>query len=206
MAIPSSVRTRRNRLVEVIEAARTAYYQHATPELADDEYDRLFAELVAIEAEYPELVTADSPTQTVGGETADLFGEFEHPSRMWSLDNVFDAAELGEWLTKTGEHNYLCELKIDGLAVNIVYRDGVLDTVATRGSGAVGENVTSNVEFMTCIPQTLTKVPSGRAFGHEPAGRTPKRGAIRPRRRRPAARRPRRGPRPCRRRGRPGPG
>lgn len=163
MAIPAQVRTRRDRLVTAIESARTAYYQHDKPEIADDEYDRLFAELVDLEARYPELVTADSPTQSVGGEASDAFGEFAHPSRMWSLDNVFDDDELASWLAKTGDHAYLCELKIDGLAVNIVYRDGVLDTVATRGSGVVGENVTANVEFMTCVPRRLTKA-TGASF------------------------------------------
>lgn len=163
MAIPAKVRARRDELVALIEQARTAYYGHDKPDISDADYDGLFAELVALELEYPQLVTADSPTQTVGGEAADLFGEFEHPSRMWSLDNVFTEDELGAWLEKTGNHDYLCELKIDGLAINIVYRDGVLDAVATRGSGAVGENVTSNVEYMTCIPAQLTKV-SGVAF------------------------------------------
>lgn len=153
----STVRARRDELVSAIEQARTAYYQHDTPTLSDAEYDALFAELLRLEADNPELVTSDSPTQTVGGESTERFGEFEHPTRMWSLDNVFDDEELAAWLEKTGQHEYLCELKIDGLAINMVYRDGVLDTVATRGSGVVGENVTSNVEYMTCIPRTLAK-------------------------------------------------
>jgi len=155
VSIPADIRARRNDLVVQIERARDEYYQHDKPTLSDAEYDVLFKELEQLEAQYPELVTGDSPTQSVGGEVAGTFGEFEHPSRMWSLDNVFDFDELDSWFERVGEHSFLCELKIDGLAINAVYRNGVLDTVATRGSGSVGENVTSNVEFMTCIPREL---------------------------------------------------
>ena len=163
MDIPQSVRTRREELVALIEQARTDYYRHDKPTISDAEYDVAFKELEKIEAQYPDLVTADSPTQSVGGDATDTFGEFVHPTKMWSLDNVFDEDELDSWLERVGGHSFLCELKIDGLAINIVYRDGILDSVATRGSGAVGENVTSNVEYMTCIPRTLTPI-SGQAF------------------------------------------
>ena len=156
MSIPVDIRQRRDELVTLIEQARNEYYQHDKPTLSDAEYDVLFKELEQLEAQYPDLVTADSPTQSVGGEVAETFGEFEHPSRMWSLDNVFDFEELDAWFERMGDHAFLCELKIDGLAINAVYRNGVLDTVATRGSGSVGENVTSNVEYMTCIPRELT--------------------------------------------------
>ena len=163
MDIPQSVRTRREELVALIEQARTDYYRHDKPTISDAEYDVAFKELEKIEAQYPDLVTADSPTQSVGGDATDTFGEFVHPTKMWSLDNVFDEDELDSWLERVGGHSFLCELKIDGLAINIVYRDGILDSVATRGSGAVGENVTSNVEYMTCIPRTLTPI-SGQPF------------------------------------------
>ena len=158
MDIPVSDRTRRDELVNLIEQARTDYYQHDKPTISDAEYDSAFRELEALEAKYPELVTADSPTQSVGGETSEGFGEFVHPTRMWSLDNVFDFEELDAWFERVGEHPFLCELKIDGLAVNVVYRGGVLESVATRGSGAVGENVTANVEFMSCIPKSLKPI------------------------------------------------
>jgi DNA ligase (NAD+) len=155
VSIPVAIRERREELVTLIEQARNEYYQHDKPTLSDAEYDVLFKELEQLEAQYPDLVTADSPTQSVGGEVAETFGEFEHPSRMWSLDNVFDFEELDTWFERMGQHAFLCELKIDGLAINAVYRNGVLDTVATRGSGSVGENVTSNVEYMKCIPREL---------------------------------------------------
>lgn len=155
MSIPFAIRERRDELVTLIEQARNEYYQHDKPTLSDAEYDVLFKELEQLEAQYPDLVTGDSPTQSVGGEVAETFGEFEHPSRMWSLDNVFDFDELDAWFERMGQHAFLCELKIDGLAINAVYRNGVLDTVATRGSGSVGENVTSNVEYMKCIPREL---------------------------------------------------
>ena len=158
MTIPKAVRSRRDELVAEIERARTAYYQHDKPELSDNEYDALFSELTSLENQYPELVTSDSPTQSVGGEVGESFGEFTHPSKMWSLDNVFDEEELRTWLTRIGDHDFLCELKIDGLAINAVYRNGELETVATRGSGAVGENVMSNVQYMTCIPQRLAPI------------------------------------------------
>lgn len=161
MAIPKDALAKREKLVTLIEQARTDYYQNDKPKISDDEYDRAYLELVALEEKYPELVSGDSPTQTVGGQAAEGFTEFSHPTRMWSLDNVFDDAELDAWFNRVGEHEFLCELKIDGLAINAVYRNGKLETLATRGSGAVGENVTANVEYMKCIPREL-KVGKGK--------------------------------------------
>lgn len=155
MSIPQEVRARRDELIGLIEQARNEYYQHDRPTLADVEYDALFLELQKLEEQFPELVTSDSPTQSIGGQASDIFGEFAHPSPMWSLDNVFDATELQAWFERVGAHAFLCELKIDGLAINAVYRNGLLETLATRGSGSVGENVTANVEYMRCIPKRL---------------------------------------------------
>lgn len=163
MSISPQERKRRDELVAAIEEARTAYYQHDEPKISDAEYDVLFKELEKLETEHPELITADSPTQSVGGDVSESFGEFTHPTRMWSLDNVFDDEELDAWFARVGQHKYLCELKIDGLAINAVYRNGVLETLATRGSGAVGENVMANIEYMNCIPQNL-KAIKGQAF------------------------------------------
>lgn len=163
MSIPAAARNRRNELVELIESARTSYYSHDKPTISDVEYDKVFQELIEIETQFPELVSADSPTQSVGGEAAGEFGEFEHPSRMWSLDNVFDLSELDAWFARVGNHNFLCELKIDGLAINAVYRNGELETLATRGSGSVGENVTASMAYLTCIPKRL-KASKGTAF------------------------------------------
>jgi len=163
VSIPKTVRDRRDELVTAIEQARTNYYQHDKPTISDAEYDAAFYELIEIENKYPEIVTADSPTQSVGGEAAKDFGEFEHPSKMWSLDNAFDLEELDAWFKRVGDHDFLCELKIDGLAINAVYRNGELESVATRGSGSVGENVTANVEFMNCIPRKLNIAPGSSA-------------------------------------------
>ena len=163
MSIPAAVRKRRDELVELIEQARTQYYSHDKPTISDADYDKYFAELVEIEGNHPELVSADSPTQSVGGEATEEFGEFEHPTKMWSLDNVFDDAELDSWFARVGDHNFLCELKIDGLAINAVYRNGELETIATRGSGSVGENVTASLEYLTCIPRKL-KAAKGTKF------------------------------------------
>ncbi len=155
MAIPKSAQTRHAQLVELVETARSDYYERDKPKISDDEYDKAFKELTELEIKFPELASGDSPTQTVGGQAADGFTEFKPPTRMWSLDNVFDDSELDAWFNRVGQHDFLCELKIDGLAINAVYVDGKLETLATRGSGSVGENVTANVEYMKCIPTEL---------------------------------------------------
>jgi len=147
-------------LVEQVEAARTAYYQHDAPTLSDVEYDALFAELVALEAQRPELASQDSPTQTVGGARAEMFEPVEHLERLYSLDNAFKEADLTAWADRVESAvdrfpPVLCELKIDGLAVDIVYRGGRLVSVATRGDGRVGEDVTYNAQFIPAIPSRL---------------------------------------------------
>lgn len=147
-------------LVELINQARAAYYQHDRPAISDDEYDQLFRELTELEASWPELATADSPTQSVGGQPAGMFAPVEHLQRMYSLDNVFDNAELDAWLARIEAGlgsipELLCELKIDGLAVDAVYRGGRLHSLATRGDGVTGEDVTFNAQFIPGIPQQL---------------------------------------------------
>ena len=150
-------------LVEQVQAARTAYYQHDAPRLSDAEYDALFVELVALEAAHPELASAESPTQSVGGARAEMFDPVEHLQRLYSLDNAFTVEELTAWAERVEAAvdrfpPVLCELKIDGLAVDIVYRGGRLATVATRGDGRVGEDVTYNARFIDAIPVRLTPV------------------------------------------------
>jgi DNA ligase (NAD+) len=112
-------------------------------------------ELEQLESKHPELITGDSPTQTVGGEASQTFAPVEHLERMMSLDNVFSNEELDGWLEKTGGGPFLCELKIDGLAINLRYEKGKLVSAATRGDGAVGEDVTRNVMTVKGIPHTL---------------------------------------------------
>lgn len=154
-------KARWEQLADAINAARVAYYQHDSPTISDAEYDALFAELVALEAAHPQLVTGDSPTQTVGGTRSEMFEPVEHLERMLSLDNVFDAEELAAWLERLRRElgsvpRLVCELKVDGLAVDLVYRDGHLVSLATRGDGRTGEDVTANVAWMTAIPAHLS--------------------------------------------------
>ncbi|MCF8528196.1 MAG: hypothetical protein K9G80_11890, partial [Candidatus Nanopelagicales bacterium] len=148
-------------LVDQVNEARAAYYQHDAPRLSDIEYDRLYADLLALEQEFPELVSGESPTQTVGGTRSEMFDPVEHLQRMYSLDNVFDVDELDAWFERVRHGlgvlpSLLCELKIDGLAVDAVYVDGALTTLATRGDGRVGEDVTYNARFIPGVPQRLT--------------------------------------------------
>lgn len=144
-----------------INEARDAYYERDTVLISDAEYDGLMHRLEELERLYPELQSQDSPTLTVGGrgETT-LFAPVEHAERMLSLDNVFSADELAEWAARAeaaaGRRvHWLCELKIDGLALNLRYRRGRLVSAATRGDGRVGEDVTENVRFIPGIPLKL---------------------------------------------------
>ena len=143
-------------LVDAINKHRAAYYQSNTSLISDADYDKLMRELEGLEAKHPELITGDSPTQTVGGEASQTFTPVEHLERMMSLDNVFSSEELDSWLEKTGGGPFLCELKIDGLAINLRYEKGKLVSAATRGDGAVGEDVTRNVMTVKGIPHTLS--------------------------------------------------
>lgn len=143
-------------LVDQINTHRRAYYEGNTVLISDAEYDALLKELEALEAKYPELVTGDSPTQTVGGSANIAFSPVTHLERMMSLDNAFSAEELRAWAAKVGETKFLCELKIDGLAINLRYEYGQLVSAATRGDGVVGEDVTANVLTIKSIPRKLT--------------------------------------------------
>ena len=154
-------RARWAELVDLINAARVAYYDRDDPSIGDDEYDRLFAELSALERAFPELQSGDSPTTMVGGEASGAFDKVEHLQPMFSLDNVFSADELGEWIDRLVKDlgaapSILCEQKFDGLAVDLVYTDGVLTRLATRGDGKRGEDVTFNAQFVPSIPKQLS--------------------------------------------------
>ncbi len=160
MTDSDNVHQRWSHLVEEVEAARVAYHQHDAPTLSDAEYDALFAELLALESAHPELAVSGSPTLVVGGTPAEMFDPVEHLERLYSLDNAFTAEELVAWADRVrgavGRFPaVLCELKIDGLAVDIVYRHGRLSSVATRGDGRVGEDVTYNAQFIAAIPEVL---------------------------------------------------
>ncbi|CAB4690136.1 MAG: NAD-dependent DNA ligase LigA [Actinobacteria bacterium] len=149
-------------LVDEINKHRRAYYSNDTVLISDADYDALMRELELLEAEHPDLITGDSPTQSVGGEATTTFSPVQHLDRMWSLDNVFSREEMAAWITKSGGGPFLCELKIDGLAINLRYENGKLVSAATRGDGVVGEDVTANVLTIKSIPREL----SGK--GHPP--------------------------------------
>jgi DNA ligase (NAD+) len=166
-AVPSdSVRGEYENLVDLVRKYRFAYYQEDAPLVSDAEFDELFRRLEEIEALHPELVANDSPTQEVGGEVSTAFAAVEHLQRMYSLEDVFSLDELEAWLRKadagiarlgdgTPAAAWLTELKIDGLAVNLLYRDGKLVRAATRGDGTTGEDITHNVLTIKEIPQEL---------------------------------------------------
>ena len=165
-AVPQDARARWADLVDRINRARAEYYQEDRPTLSDADYDVLFAELAALEQQWPQLVGGESPTQTVGGQRAEMFDPVEHLQRMYSLDNAFDVDELQAWFDRVERGldalpEMLCELKIDGLAVDAVYADGRLRSLATRGDGRVGEDVTYNAAYIPAVPQRLQST-SGR--------------------------------------------
>ena len=140
---------------------RDAYYERDEVLVSDAEYDRMLRRLEELERLHPELQSQDSPTQTVGGRAeTTMFAPVEHAERMLSLDNVFSLDEFAAWGAKVERDSgravrYLCELKIDGLAINLRYENGVLTTAATRGDGVVGEDVTQNLQYIPSIPRQL---------------------------------------------------
>ncbi|WP_308799577.1 NAD-dependent DNA ligase LigA [Agromyces silvae] len=156
-----SARAEAAELTERIERYRATYYNEGVSLVSDAEYDVDFHRLEALEREFPELAGQDSPTQQVGAATvAGGFPPHEHAERMLSLDNVFDLEEFRDWANKAQgqagrQVRWLSELKIDGLAISLAYRDGVLETATTRGDGRVGEDITENVEFIPAIPRRL---------------------------------------------------
>ena len=164
--VPRAKSARWIELAAAINSARTAYYQHDKPTLSDDEYDSYFRELLTLELDWPQLQSGDSPTLSVGGRSSEMFNPVEHLQRMYSLDNAFTSDELAGWLSRVERGinqvpEFLCELKIDGLAVDAVYVDGQLHSLATRGDGRVGEDVTYNAHFIPAIPAALRPPKKG---------------------------------------------
>ncbi len=153
----ADLRRQWNELAEEVRHHRDLYY-NGQPAIPDADFDRLFQRLQALEEAHPELAVPDSPTMEVGAPPVigSTFDNVEHLERMMSLDNVFDAGELTEWLERTPSGTYLTELKIDGLSISLVYRDGRLERAATRGDGRVGEDVTANAKVISDIPHELT--------------------------------------------------
>ena len=169
-----SPETRAAFLREELQRHERLYYQEAKPEISDREFDRLMAELQELETEHPALRTADSPTQRVGGEPTDGFEQVEHTPAMLSLDNTYDHDELEEWFGRLNrllpeeEFEFVCELKVDGVSLSLLYEDGVLTQAATRGNGRVGDLVTANARTIRTLPLRL---PAGGARPAAGAGR-----------------------------------
>ncbi|MHA2788757.1 NAD-dependent DNA ligase LigA [Corynebacterium sp. S7] len=141
-------------LAEEVRKHRDLYY-NGQPIISDKEFDELFARLQQLEEDHPELAVPDSPTKEVGAPISSAFADVEHLERMMSLDNVFSNEELSGWLART-PGPYLTELKIDGLSIDLVYRNGELERAATRGDGRVGEDITANARVIEDIPHTLS--------------------------------------------------
>ena len=164
----AAARARHDELVPLLRDARYRYYVLSAPPMSDAEFDALLRELEAVEDAFPELRTPDSPTVQVGAPVDTAFSEFRHLEPMLSLDNAFSREELAAWDQRVragldgATPRYLCELKIDGVAISLVYRDGVLVTAATRGNGTVGEDVTLQVMTIKDVPYRLaaSTVPS----------------------------------------------
>ena len=160
--IDPDVRRRWQELADEVRQHQFRYYIKDAPIISDADFDTLFNELVALEERYPELRVPDSPSQLVGGAGfATEFAEARHLERMLSLDDVFNTDELEAWSVRVENEigpdpQYLCELKVDGVALALVYRDGRLERAATRGDGRVGEDVTLNARTINDVPETLS--------------------------------------------------
>jgi DNA ligase (NAD+) len=159
--VPAEARDKHAQLAEQVEEHRFRYYVKDQPVVSDAEFDRLLRSLEALEEEYPELRTPDSPTQKVAGSYATEFTAVQHRERMLSLDNAFDDEELDGWADRvakevgTSAYHFLCELKVDGLAVNLTYEKGRLTRAATRGDGRTGEDITPNIRTISDVPDRL---------------------------------------------------
>lgn len=150
---------RMNEIIELLNKYAYEYYTLDKPSVEDAEYDRLMQELIRIESSHPEWIRLDSPTRKIGGEVISEFEKVTHRVPMMSLGNVFNEEEIRDFDEKVSKvfpnHEYVCELKIDGLAFNLEYKDGVFVRAATRGNGVVGEDITHNVKTIKSIPHVL---------------------------------------------------
>jgi DNA ligase (NAD+) len=153
-------RRRHGELTRLLDDANYRYYVLDSPTISDAEYDQMMQEILRLEADHPELVTPDSPTQKVGAPITTEFETVEHLERMQSLDNAFTTDDLSAWVMRAEKEvgtvaSFLCELKIDGLAVNLTYEKGRLVRGATRGDGRTGEDITNNIRTIDAVPTQL---------------------------------------------------
>ncbi|MEN9605530.1 MAG: hypothetical protein RJB29_404 [Actinomycetota bacterium] len=156
----AAIRHQIQELSEVIKDHQFKYYVLDDPAIADSEFDKLWQQLIALESKYPQYKLESSPTLEVGGGFATAFTQHDHIEKMMSLDNVFDNDELDTWfdrIEKSGVKNtWLCEVKVDGLAINLLYENGRLTRALTRGNGTTGEDVTLNIKTIKSVPTELT--------------------------------------------------
>src|ERR1700730_2131811 len=163
MAAPKDSEKKIEALREKIRHHEHLYYVLDSPEISDAEFDRLMQQLKDLESEHPSLVTPDSPTQRVGGKPREGFVKVRHSTPMLSLDNTYSEEELRDWerrvheLTGRSEVDYVCELKLDGMSLALVYEDGRLARGVTRGDGTVGEDVTLNVRTVRSVPLSIPR-------------------------------------------------
>ena len=164
----TQAQSRIKELREVINHHNRQYYVLDNPEISDTLYDSLIQELIALESQFPKLITTDSPTQRVGGSPLAAFNRVTHRESMISLADAFNEGDLRDFHRRVTESvgdqvEYIVELKIDGLAISLTYENGILVTAATRGDGTVGEDVTQNVKTIKSVPLRLdidqSKVP-----------------------------------------------
>jgi NAD-dependent DNA ligase len=155
------------------------YYQKAAPEVSDQQYDALMRQLIEAEAEHPDWVTADSPSQRVGGAPVAAFASGRHAVRVMSIDNTYEEGEVREFdkrvrkLLGKGEKDacrYTCEPKIDGVSLSLRYENGYLVTAATRGDGTTGDDVTQNAKTIRNVPLRLKEPEAGKKKGHKEEG------------------------------------
>src|SRR4029077_20478854 len=169
--VPSDARKRARTLRSELDHHSYRYYVLDDPEIGDDQYDALLDELRALEASYPSLVTPDSPTQRVGGAPVSRLEKVKHLEPMLSLANARSEEELRAWVARMRNHlaregiekpefEFVVEPKIDGLAISLLYRDGVLERGATRGNGEIGEDITHNLRTIGAIPLRVQDVPA----------------------------------------------
>src|SRR5246127_2153838 len=163
MPAPKDAEKKIEALREKIRHHEYQYFVLDTPEISDQEFDKLTKQLKDLEAEPPELITPDSPTQRVGGKPREGFVKVRHSSPMLSLDNTYSEEELRAWerrvheLSGRSEVDYVCELKLDGMSLALVYEDGRLVRGVTRGDGTIGEDVTLNIRTVRSIPLSIPK-------------------------------------------------
>lgn len=176
-----NLKKRSEELKKILQKYSYEYYVLDNPSISDDVYDSLFNELKTIEAQNPEYITSDSPTQRVGGDILESFAKVQHKTRMLSLNDVFSKSELNSWIERIHKlmsgkvEEYFADLKMDGLACSLVYEDGLLTKAVTRGDSYVGEDVTNNVRTIKSVP---LKLYADRASKELFKGRTEVRGEI----------------------------